>query len=740
MPPIRKHWNLILCILLGFVPIAPALFSGSTIGAFDQIRQMAPWNGDKPSVPWDVLQADSVLQFYVWRDLVFQSWGRFEVPVWNPYELGGTPLLANSQSGALYPFHILVGILKIPTGLAIVLLAWLHLSLAALGTAKAAKALGANEFGQTVSAVGFGTSAFMLAWTALPSVITTVCWIPWGIAAALSLPKDRLDGFATLRLAAPIALLLLAGHLQFAAYGLGAIGLAIIASFFGQSAFTIGMRALMILSATLLCNIFAGRQIATVLEYSQFSHRRGTPTPEGYEAYVASSLKPLHLSALSSPTMLGNPRVAGPEAAPGIKVSEYWPAIAMRGANYAEGALTLGPLILAFLFLANWRAKRTWFAAALCVGAALIGFGSPLNAVLYFNVPGWSATGSPGRVIVLFVLGASLLAGLGASNTVQSFTKKSWLGLGVLLLSILLVPVLNGTFTASNVPMEVISQLAAAGFISGATTALLGILLVVGCFVFLQMPDEKKKTHGALGLVTVFGIAWILSFNPIMFGKPLEAKAEPAKTRIAVVNNDWDLLTAAPAVLPPNTATMLRQPELGGYDSLLHRDTVAMLNDINGQDSPPPANGNMMFIKDTFDPKKAADAGVTEVWSRNPLASMTTVPVQRDGYFVYQLAGPGLADVDGKPVEIAELSPSGIRIVAPPGGKLTVRFRNIGQWTSNLSEPRKDTRWLEYDLEPNTPEVYIRPKGLEIAINFNNLFSIFFFVFLFWRRPGAKPE
>jgi hypothetical protein len=211
-----------------------------------------------------------------------------------------------------------------------------------------------------------------------------------------------------------------------------------------------------------------------------------------------------------------------------------------------------------------------------------------------------------------------------------------------------------------------------------------------------------------------------------MFGKPLESPTQPAKTRVAVINNDWDLLTAAPAILPPNTATMLRQPELGGYDSLLHRDTVAMLNDINGQDSPPPANGNMMFIKDSFDPKKAADAGVTEVWTRKPLETMTADPVQRDGYLVYELDGPGLADVDGKPVEIAELSPSGIRIVAPPGGKLTVRFRNIGQWTSNLGEPRKDTRWLEFFLEPNTPEITIRPRVTNVTFEIGALilFSI----------------
>ncbi|HZH97431.1 MAG TPA: hypothetical protein VEX38_00550, partial [Fimbriimonadaceae bacterium] len=98
MAPLRRWWPLLFLALVCALPLWRALLLGEAIGPFDAIRQMAPWNGPGPSAPWDVLQADAVLQFHVWRDLVFSSWAAGQVPAWNPYVLGGTPLLANSQS------------------------------------------------------------------------------------------------------------------------------------------------------------------------------------------------------------------------------------------------------------------------------------------------------------------------------------------------------------------------------------------------------------------------------------------------------------------------------------------------------------------------------------------------------------------------------------------------------------------------------------------------------------------
>src|SRR5262245_20619299 len=109
----RKLWPILLFLLLPLIPLHRAVFLGETIGPFDQIRQMAPWNGPAPGEPWDVLAADGVLQFYPWRKLVLESWGRHEMPFWNPYELAGTPLLANSQSAGFYPPHIMLGMLHV---------------------------------------------------------------------------------------------------------------------------------------------------------------------------------------------------------------------------------------------------------------------------------------------------------------------------------------------------------------------------------------------------------------------------------------------------------------------------------------------------------------------------------------------------------------------------------------------------------------------------------------------------
>jgi hypothetical protein len=67
--------------------------------------------------------------------------------------------------------------------------------------------------------------------------------------------------------------------------------------------------------------------------------------------------------------------------------------------------------------------------------------------------------------------------------------------------------------------------------------------------------------------------------------------------RVAVVNTQWSLYEPPPARMPPNTAAIYRLPEVGGYDSLLPRHAKRFLDLLNGQDSAPPENGNMLFVK-----------------------------------------------------------------------------------------------------------------------------------------------
>jgi len=120
-----KRWQiLVLLLVVAFIPYASALFTGQNLGPTEHIQTMVTPDAPKPDYGWDILQADGLLQFLPWRDLVFDSWRHGEAPILNPYQLAGQPLTANSQSGGFYPPHILLGLAHVPTGWAMTLLAW----------------------------------------------------------------------------------------------------------------------------------------------------------------------------------------------------------------------------------------------------------------------------------------------------------------------------------------------------------------------------------------------------------------------------------------------------------------------------------------------------------------------------------------------------------------------------------------------------------------------------------------
>src|SRR5579862_5830151 len=280
MTSISKRWPVFFLAVCALLPLWRAFAGGQTIGSFDVVQHMSPWNGPEAARPVDLFQLDGVLQFYNWRDLVLQSWGKGQLPAWNPYELGGTPLLASSQSGALYPPHILLGILRTPTGRAILVLAWLHLFWAGLGVYWLTRRLGAGRVGAAVAGAAFTLSPFMLSWTALPSVITTVSWIPWILACAITLFEEREVKVLAMHvagLAACTAMMLLGGHLQFCAYGLMACGF--VSIWLLCESLVRGDRKLALKSVLLvvfgivLGAMLAAPQVLPVLTYAKFSHR-----------------------------------------------------------------------------------------------------------------------------------------------------------------------------------------------------------------------------------------------------------------------------------------------------------------------------------------------------------------------------------------------------------------------------------------------------------------------------------
>ncbi len=732
MGALKRNWAYVLLALAPLLFLGPLLFSGETLGPFDSVRQMTPWEGPKPTRPWDVLQADAVLQFFGWRDLVFEGWRTGEVPHWNPYQLAGTPLLANSQSGATYPFHILAGVLRLPTGLALVLLAWLHLALAGIGCFALARRLGACEWGGAVSGLGFSLSAFLLSWVALASVPTTLCWIPWTLCGVHDLlahgePKSPRAGRGFLLLAVSLAMLLLAGHLQFAAYGVLAIGVfaagMAVAGLRGPGQRRQAARGLGGLGIAMLLGILiAAPQLLPVLEYSKFSHRRNTPTAEGYQAYAAGAIQPFELLAAVHPTLLGNPALPNPEVP---EFSQYWPAFVKRGANFAESAVGFGPLIVGLLFCLRLRRGDVAACSLVAVGgiAALLALGTPLNRLLYFGLPGWSSTGSPGRVFVLCVLAACVLAGLAVSQMRRASPDVSRTRVGLSALAVLfaltfvLAPSMSGSLPRwSTLTGE---QIQAMALLSQSEGLRGGFAALVLAGVAIGLLGHKRPFAEFAIVVAAFLSPWLLlgpSFLPS--GKPdltFEGPTDRSQ-RVAFVNDDWHLLAAADALAPPNTATLSRVRDLGGYDSLLHKETQLLLGEISGGDPAPEANGNIAFVKRTARPEAMAEAGVSEVWSKSPLEGWAEPEIASGSFVKYRVPGPGRASLNGLPAKITFETLNSVTVEAVGPGSLVLRDRAIEGWDVRVGgKPGRlqGGRWLSVELGPGPHIVefrYVSPR------------------------------
>jgi len=738
-PQPKQRLLLLVLLLAPLFPLWRCVIQGESIGAFDQIRQFAPWNQATDGKPWDVLQADSVLQFYPWRQLVFDSWSNGRIPFWNPYELAGTPLLANSQSGALYPLHILFGMLQWPTATAMLLLAWIHLSWAGAGVYSLTRQYGARRTGAIVAGLTFSLSPFMLAWTSLPSVISTVSWIPWVLVCVVrsARAEERRGKVVAACLGSmSVAMMILAGHLQFAAYGFMAAIIVILIETFaskpvqgrkrrrltGAAAVTddsdevkpkrqinfpfLGRCVLFLAAGAAL----AAPQLLPVLEYSKFSHRRAAPSEDGYHAYVGAAIKPYALGNLAFGTLNGDPAEfpAGlPADTPPI--SSYWPQLDPPFMPYAESALALGPLAFALLFLAPWRQKRRGMTemAALGIVSLLLAFGTPLNYLLYFVVPGWSATGSPGRIIVLFVMAVSVISGVAIDRLSSKKQGKTKNVLPYLLPGLVLIPCLffsnidplGGETGALIDLISDASQQAAMPFVL--------VAVLISVFAMFAIPKIDKPIYRiSLILIPIVicmlqgGVDLIRTGHPRSLTESGLSPQDPY-ARVAVINQAWGIPIATRALVPGNLLSARHIHELSGYDSLINRDTVEMLRDINGKDPAPEANGNMMFIKPSADPAKLAEAGVTEVWSIAPAPQFGEPFATANGFNRYHLKGPGRASTPNGVATIMKEDEGIIRVKAMGPGRLVLRERNMPGWSALLdAEPMKiqGDRWLEVDL------------------------------------------
>ena len=81
--------------------------SDTIVGLYHPFRDL--YAHDYPrGIPFkNSLITDPIRQQYPWRILGIEGILSLDLPLWNPYNAAGTPLLANIQNASFYPLNIL---------------------------------------------------------------------------------------------------------------------------------------------------------------------------------------------------------------------------------------------------------------------------------------------------------------------------------------------------------------------------------------------------------------------------------------------------------------------------------------------------------------------------------------------------------------------------------------------------------------------------------------------------------
>jgi hypothetical protein len=147
-----------------------------------------------------------------------EEWLAGRVPLWDPYEDTGIPLLAETQVGVLYPFSVLF-LSPLSPSLELSLFILLHFTLAALFTLTLARSLGMSWTASTMAGLSFGFGGFLMSQTPNLNIMTGAVWLPLILYAVIQTTRRR-NWLSAMLAGVPLALQILTAQPQVTFYTL----------------------------------------------------------------------------------------------------------------------------------------------------------------------------------------------------------------------------------------------------------------------------------------------------------------------------------------------------------------------------------------------------------------------------------------------------------------------------------------------------------------------------------------
>ena len=555
---IKRFWPQIIIILIAFVffwqfflkgllPIPSDTIVGLYHPFLDLYAEISP-----AGVPFkNFLITDPVRQIIPWKELSIDLLSRFELPLWNPYEMAGKPHLANFQSSPFYPLNILLFVRPFYLSWSIFIL--IQPLLAGVFTFLYLKNLRLDSRACLLGAITFAFGGFSIAWLEWGNIGHTALWLPLILLAIDKLvlsSKYKVLSIWGIILTGSLICSFFAGHLQIFLY----------AYVFSTAYFFFRWiehgRKIPLLSVYLILNtlffILTAVQWIPTLQFINLSARS---LDQNYLDIEGWFIPWQHVIQFIAPDFFGNPATLN-----------YWGVW-----NYAEFAGYVGivSLFFAFCSILSKNKKEVVFFASV-IAASLIFALPTFIAKLPFDlsIP-FLSSAQPTRLIFPITFALSVLAALGFNYL---FLDKKINRGAIIIIGILFLATFSLTWLVAfgEIDLKIVAEnlsVAKRNLIFPSGILAIGMILILG---IMFVKETMART------LLIFLLLALASYDLYRFGTKFTPFTTPdyfyPQTEIIeFLQKDRDIFRIAATdsrILAPNFSTHYKIQSIEGYDPL----------------------------------------------------------------------------------------------------------------------------------------------------------------------------
>lgn len=507
------------------------------------------------------LITDPVRQQYPWRYLSVDGVKNLNIPLWNPYNFSGTPLLANFQSAVFYPFNFLFFIF--PFHISWSILIFIQPLLAGIFMFYYLNNLRLNKTASFLGSLSFSFSGFFIAWLEWGTILHTALWLPLVLLSIDKIFNKKANFNLQTKnfklLIWPLVLVLaltssfFAGHLQTFFYLFILFILYILARFiqYGKERKTLGF----FLVPGFLFLIITSIQWYPTLQFIYFSARNMDLTGWRIEGWF---LPWQNLIQFIAPDFFGNPST--------LNYYGVW--------NYAEfiGYIGIFPLILAFFALFFRRDKKTLFFGVILFVSLILTL-----PTLFAKIPFWLeipflSTSQPTRLLFLIVFSLSTLASFGLDYFIRVKNRKLILFILIMFFSFFTLLWAFISVFSGNILLPENLAVARQNLILPTT-----LFIFISLVLFIPIINKKEKILNInllnlslliLILITVFDLfrfGW--KFEPFT-NKEYLFPSTQVTNFLQNQKGQFRILSVDSKIFPPNFSIIYKLQTLDGYDPL----------------------------------------------------------------------------------------------------------------------------------------------------------------------------